>query len=286
LSSPSRNTVSDVGHSDQHPLHFIKNPYQKLKKIILNDSVSSEHNVPLYSVQDVGHDMLENRDVCAEDILPWGDDIQEKLQDDTRIFFQNINGFSTKNLAKWNMSLEWLRQKSVDIAGMAEPNLNVQNPKTVHMYSNKLTQFGNRSTGTFAKNTNPSESYYQPGGAFIMCNESWKSRIVEIIHDKRQWGRYVGYTFRLKQNKTLTVLSAYRVVNRLGTSLGHKTSVRHQREQSQLSGISTSVRQLCLNDLEEFATNCTKKFGDDHLILIMIDANETIKDESENLQNF
>jgi hypothetical protein len=202
-------------------------------------------------VSELEQDILVNPDINADDLLPWGDDIQEKSSDDTRIFFQNINGFSTKNLSKWNMSLDWLRQHTVDIAGMAEPNLNVQNPKTVHIYSSKLQQFGNRSTCVFAKNTNPSESSYQPGGSFIMCNEAWKSRIVDIIHDKRQWGRYVGYTFRLKQNKTISVISAYRVVNRLGTSLGHKTSVKHQLQASQKSGISISVRQLCLNDLEE-----------------------------------
>jgi hypothetical protein len=54
--------------------------------------------------------------------------------------------------------LEWLKKNETDIVGLAEPNINVQNPKCVQQYLDRLKIFGDRSTGTFSNSTNPSES--------------------------------------------------------------------------------------------------------------------------------
>jgi hypothetical protein len=280
------NETSVPGSVPQNSSHFFKNPYKKIKKILLNVTNLNENSTPLLSSSAERGDIMDRHDIQADDLLPWGDDIQAKQASDTRIFFQNINGFSTKNITKWSSSLEWLRNNETDIVGLAEPNVNVQNPKCVQQYLNKLKLFGTRSTGLFSNNTNPSESHYQPGGTFMMCKETWKSRIVATIQDSRQWGRFVGYTYRLKQNHFLTVITAYRVVNRLGVSLGIKTSVKHQKDLSNKAGITTSVRQTCLLDIATIIDNSNAQFGNDHFVILMIDANETIDDLTSTLPEF
>jgi hypothetical protein len=212
--------------------------------------------------------------------------MQEKHHEHTRVFFQNINGLSTKDFSKWHTSLEWLRTNNVDLTGLAEPCINTKDPNVRTSYSSKITTYQQRSYIKFAPNNNPSDTRYQPGGSLMLCSEQWRSRIVQTLVDKRMWGRYVGFTFRLTNIKFLSVITVYRCVSQANNSTGTKTSLRFQREQILKEGLSKSVRTLCMDDLSDLNDQIQKAYGTDTGILILIDANESRDEPNSQLPEF
>jgi hypothetical protein len=261
----------------------IKNPYRKLKSIVIRNTKSSNYSSSLYTPLTKPSKSI----VCSTKHMEyWGDTIQKKHPNHTRVFFQNINGLSTKDFSKWLTSLEWLRENEVDLTGIAEPCINTSDPHVKTSYSSKINIYQQRSYIKFSPNTNPSDSRYQPGGSLMMCSEPWRSRIVQTIIDKRKWGRFVGFTFRMTTNKFLSVITAYRCVSQANNSIGTKTSLRYQREQITNANISKSVRSLCLEDLSDIIHTIEKEYGTDSGILILIDANESREEPNSQIPEF
>jgi hypothetical protein len=286
MSNPSLTSSPPPDNSNSGIRGFLKNPYKTIKKFSINKSVLPDPIDFVSNSSTIGSEQVVGLPPCTEADTPWGDNLDKKNQSSTRLFFQNINGLSTKNHSKWTTSLEYLHHHQVDIAGIAEPCINVQNKRAVSSYLNKLSKFGPRSTASFSENTNPCERAYQPGGSLILCQETWKSRIVRNIQDERQWGRYVGYSFRINESTYLTIITAYRCINRLGTSLGHRTSVKHQKEGIINNGLHSSVRQLCLSDLADTIQNCNHSIPGINMTIVMIDANETLEEVNSKLPQF
>jgi hypothetical protein len=56
----------------------------------------------------------------------------------------------------------------------------------------------------------PGGSAYLPGGCMQMCTDHWTARIINEIKDPRRMGRWTGHQYRLRDSKTLTVITAYR----------------------------------------------------------------------------
>jgi exonuclease III len=263
----------------------IKNPYKKIKKLVITGSTNLVRPCSSFTqLEDTGK---RSTTIPLPDTKNfWGDQLQTKDQHITRIFFQNINGLSTKDYNKWITSLEWLKEHDVDIAGLAEPCVNVSDNRTRRSYSSKIKFFNERSYIQFANNTNPAESKYQPGGSLLLTNEVWRSRIVHQINDKRQWGRYVGSTFRVSPIHYITIISAYRCVYKASADTGTRTSLKHQRDQIQKLGLTTTPRALCLTDLQSELSIIKEKYGEESGIFILIDANETIEEQNSLLPEF
>jgi hypothetical protein len=57
----------------------------------------------------------------------FGDQLLNKDNKYTRIYFQNINSVQPQNYNKWKDSLEWIKSKKIDICALAEPCINAQN---------------------------------------------------------------------------------------------------------------------------------------------------------------
>jgi hypothetical protein len=231
MSSPTNQDNTPLGHSGDHPTitsHPI-NPYKKLKNIVLSKDNTSGSNISS-SLLNSYLPINDSQPIQIATSQSWGDSLQSKNQKHTRLFFQNINGISTKDTCKWMSSLDWLNKNSVDIVGLSEPNINTTDKRTMHSYCSKINIYNERSYIKFATNNNPSESKYQPGGCLLLCTEQWRSRIIYQFQDERLWGRYVGFTFRQRNNVFLTVITAYRCVTRAYTTSGVRTCVQHQRE--------------------------------------------------------
>jgi Reverse transcriptase (RNA-dependent DNA polymerase) len=292
-SSDNSSTIGSCeGHFQADPTHDtnqnrIINPYKQLKKAIIPTPSTKEtltvgvDNVP--TSMDTVQITMSDEDCQLES---WEDTLTKKNTKTTRIYFQNINGIGTKSFEKWYSIMEWLKQQEVDLCGLAETNANTANARIRTDYINRGTTFCKRASIMFAPNTNPSDGRYQPGGTALICNESWKSRILHTILDKRKWGRYVGNIFRIKRNYLLGVLCVYRCIKKSGYGAGKKTTVRHQREGIDKLGMNTSVRQLCLNDLTEEIKKYKDMYGNVIQFIVMIDANESLTENHSQLHDF
>jgi hypothetical protein len=285
MSSNNDSSILGIDLSQNPPIlnTCIKNPCQKLKNIVIRNKQSSNYSSTSYTSS-----TKEKTKISCSDkhTRYWGDIMQAKHPDHTRVFFQNINGLSTKDFSKWHTSLEWLRNNNIDVTGLAEPCINTRDPHVRNSYSSKINTYQQRSYIKFAPNTNPSDSRYQPGGSLMLCSEQWRSRIVRTTVDQRKWGRFVGFTFRLTNIQFLSVITAYRCVSQANNSIGKKTSLRYQRDQIAKEGISKTARSLCLDDLSEIVSDIHQTYGIDTGVLILIDANESKDEPNSQLPDF
>jgi hypothetical protein len=100
-SSPSNN----MSRIQTFVQNNIINPYRKITNIAITDlsnPAPTSIPLPVYTRKHGTTNALCNR----EDIEAWGDPIHSKNTQHTRLFFQNVNGLSTKDYAKWINSLE------------------------------------------------------------------------------------------------------------------------------------------------------------------------------------
>jgi hypothetical protein len=172
----------------------------------------------------------------------------------------------------------------VDLCAMAEPCINTQNKRVTKSF--KATTYTAFSKGSLilSHNNNISNTNYQPGGSLLLSNESWSTKKLQEIQDPRKWGRFCGAIYRLNSSKYMVIYSGYRCVQKSGESYGVKTTVIHQREGIKKLGLNSTVRQLYLEDMERSIKEVKRKYGEDILLIIMMDANESLLDNSTLLQ--
>jgi hypothetical protein len=164
------NDSSAPGHpNDQTFLqNFIINPYKKIKNIVIQDKPNSV-NCTSSIASLITRKSTQQHNLSSNATDFWGDPISEKHSSHTRLFFQNINGLSTKDYSKWLSSLQWLKLNNIDITGIAEPCINTSDIRVTQSYSSKINTYGQRSYIQFSHNTNPAEYKYQPGGGQHCC---------------------------------------------------------------------------------------------------------------------
>ena len=141
----------------------------------------------------------------------WGASLSDKCNDSTRIFFQNINGLKdSKKKCCWEQHMIFMKEIGCEISGLAKTNTNWN-------FGNKkqaLTQisnmaFPNSRINFSTNNFNTTSNYsFLPGGAIQLCCNHWTGRIMRSINDPRKMGRWTGHQYRLKENKSLTVITA------------------------------------------------------------------------------
>ena len=215
-----------------------------------------------------------------------GDPIECEKGDDVRFYFQNVNGISAGgNLLKAEEIIIAWKAIGVDVYGWAETNVNYMHPldptttlKSKIHKQNKTYSIETSSSGIETKNI------HQPGGVATIVTGKLTGRIKKRYSDKL--GRWSGYTICGKE-KELTILTAYQVCK--STNPGSNTAAEQQktklllREQGKTRKKSQlDPRKAFTNDLDEFLKDVKKE---NHEIMIMMDANESIHEKASKLRN-
>jgi hypothetical protein len=143
----------------------------------------------------------------------WGSSMDTNDSNSFRVFFQNINGLTAgKSIERWIETVNTIKEKQCEIFGLAETNTNWRS----HNIKNNINRiinnaFSNSSTILSSNRCNPKDdSRFLPGGTLQSCTGHWKSKCIALIHDFRNMGRWTGQKFQLRQQKTLTIITAYR----------------------------------------------------------------------------
>jgi hypothetical protein len=63
-----------------------------------------------------------------------------------------------------------------------------------------------------------------------ICTNHWTGRIIRLIEDPRKLGRWTGQTYRLKGDRSLTVITAYRPCRYSTTNLLKATQTVHRQQ--------------------------------------------------------
>jgi hypothetical protein len=125
----------------------------------------------------------------------------------------------------------------------------------------------------------PNEKF-QAGGCLIMVQGKWATTIHrETIQDKTGLGRWSGLSVTGKQNRTISIIVGYRVCKGSIQSSGLGTAYHREYEYyADRNKKSPNPRKEFLLDLESTIQALRDK---GHAIIVMLDANETIKEGND-----
>ena len=223
--------------------------------------------------------------------VSYGSPIRLKKQEHClRIFFQNIKGLSHNHSREdYDYYLDHFRALQVDIAGLAETNTAWQHQFLRHDFTTKARRSGaglsKTSFGSPSKLVDPipPTETYQAGGSLTLCLGRWTTAILgSDIVDPTGLGRWSGITLRGKHDNVLHIISAYRTCDgsRQTASLGST----YHREAEYYRDITAGTLSQCRNPRQRFLTelgDVILKYRDSgHYVLLMLDANGTIEDDS------
>jgi hypothetical protein len=189
-----------------------------------------------------------------------------------------------------------MTQTSISISGLAETNTNWSTNQTKQVVQRQSKQFFPNSSLAFSNNrfqttnlplhaSSKTDSYYQPGGCLQICHSHWSGRVQRIITDKKNMGRWTGRTYRLKENRSLAVITAYCPCQQTYSAIA-KSSRKVNKQQVLLqledTGTISTPRKVFMED----HIRLIKELEEDPLVtvILMIDANASIVEASSPLK--
>jgi hypothetical protein len=175
----------------------------------------------------------------------------------------------------------FFQNKNCEIFELAETNTNWNSFKIKTNINRIINRYHQNSSTTLSNNRyNPNKkSRYQLGGTLQSCTGHWRSRCILTIHDTRNMGRWVGQKFQLKNQKTLTVITAYRPCKQSNNINNQMSSTTYRQQMIMLTEagfINPEPRKIFIEDIitmiKEYHTD------DNNYTILMLDANENIND--------
>jgi hypothetical protein len=158
-------------------------------------------------------------DLTAND--SWGDEITVKNNNTVRIYFQNLSSCGlSQGMDKWNDTMTSMSKASGDFMNFVQLSVNwklleirnrMHEPVRNHMPIYKLIVGKNRFDST---------QMNLPGGTAQIVNGDWTGSITQNLQDPSGLGRWCGTKLRLKHDRSLYFISAYRVCNQCISQVG------------------------------------------------------------------
>jgi hypothetical protein len=180
-----------------------------------------------------------------------------------------------------------MQEKGITISSLAETNTNWNYKhirKQLLASTNSVDE--NYSIAFTDNQFNPPErSSYLPGGCLQLCTGHWTSRIIETINDPRRLGMWTGHKFRLRDGKTLSIITAYRPCQQSITDNNNPSiTVTYQQKLilARDKWKDKDPRQLFISDI----IKAIKDIEEDpnNLCVLMWDANESIDDATGSIR--
>ena len=220
-------------------------------------------------------------------LAPWGDPLPViKTSNTLRIIYQNVHHSlqPSSNDPNTLQLVENLQTLRCGIFCASETNLNWAH----HSNKRNIRQVFERgfvqvhmstSSSAIGKHQEHKDMKYLPGGSAIFTFDQWASKITTSGEDERQLGRWAYTTITGKNNRHITIISAYRTIRQgpySGALTAHSQQVfllESERLQMKSSSINAPIpRDECIKDLDLLIQ---KLQAQEHGIILCIDANET-----------
>jgi hypothetical protein len=197
----NRNNQSGQQQNDNNGVNETENNQGNRNKSTTTPTINwTQQTIPQY-------DTTPNRRNEA-----WGLSINNLPPTIFRVYFQNINGrqFRT-NKSRWQPHLQCMKDKGITISGFAKTNTNWYYKHIKRQISSKPQAVFDNYSIAFSENrfNPPDRSSYLPGECLQLCTDHCTSRMIRTLQNPRKMGRWTGQQFRLKDGKTLSVITAY-----------------------------------------------------------------------------
>ena len=220
----------------------------------------------------------------------YGRSCYKRNYTDLRIFFQNVRGLTYSASGEdYKYYLSSAKSIDADIIGMAETNTAWCHPHLQTLFTSLSRKHFDMATTTFSSPSTvidpiPDTETYQAGGTATLSTQSMVSMALGPgLMDPSGLGRWSGQTFRGKDGKSLSIITAYRVCKGTITSTSVGSSFNREYEHHRTQGItSPRPRQIILNDLQQLIIKLQEYRN---AIVLMMNSNGTL-DEDLDLQRF
>ena len=255
----------NLSDSSPSPLQRLRIAQAEWSKFFLQDTTNSSR------VRDGAraiHLSVEN----YRENTAWGDPLEEKLGNVTRVYCLNVNGFTLdRRGGKFEDFCKTANEVQADIVGCQEHNLDTTQSVVKSILYDTSRRVWKRSKLHFGTTPIPFANKYKPGGTLLASLHHTTGRV--ISHNVDKWGRWTSQTLRGKHDRRITVVNVYQVVaDTPGT--GMVTSATQQRSLLLESDDCLSdPRAAFIRDLTVYLQECVSK-GDE--LLVMGDFNERI----------
>jgi hypothetical protein len=202
-----------------------------------------------------------------------GNPIEKKEPKNIRLIFQNINSLRANTTDKWKATLDQMETLECDIVGLCETCINWNLNKTHQIYKSLLNRKFPNSTMIGSKIHNTVKKNLLPGGTASITMNTMVNRIENEITDGYAMGRWTGYQYNIGNNRSLFVISAYRVIDQQVNISNQMASNSQQHHMLQLRGICNTKpkRQFIIDFCEQFETICNNQHN---YVILTLDANE------------
>jgi hypothetical protein len=197
-----------------------------------------------------------------------GHDFHVKEESYFRFAFVNHNGISLSPVTLADF-FQASKELHIDCLGVAESHID---SSKLHV-RNKFMEAIHAPTGynnahcVFAQSDINYESDRKRGGVLQFAVHNLANRVIDVFSDK--YGRFTGQTFIGRNERTVHVITAYRVVE---GQAGPSSAYAQQRAMLVTEGRQANPRSIFLKDLSEYI-QMTQAKG--HAIILGVDANES-----------
>ena len=200
-----------------------------------------------------------------------------------RIFHINLNGITYQNnYLEWEMTIAYLMEMQVDIFGLTEINLDLNNG----IVKDQFLQSGKHFDPYLRMSVSSSlqdvgESPFKMGGTVTGSNGCWSGRIYKQGSDRL--GRWSFMSLQAQKGHLVTFITVY--LPRKPAKDGRGTTIYQQMEADLFNRDKKmrEPRQELLNDLHKFI-DTERKIGS--TILLMGDVNDNLGMENGQVCNF
>jgi hypothetical protein len=211
-------------------------------------------------------------------------DTRPVKEGELRVYFQNIHGIKPTT-REWEDMITKIEQNKIGIFGFAETNYN-WTPIAERLCINKAKRALRRETGKWTNlslNTSACSGWvggdFQPGGTCTGAIGGWATRISCKESDPERLGRWSSIGTRLK-GVEITIITAYRV-GKTSINLENNNAYVQQWKELKFRGVNKpDPRKKTLEDLKKFIKKEIEKQKE---IILMIDANESVENRTEEM---
>jgi hypothetical protein len=213
--------------------------------------------------------------------IKW-DTLEEKQQDQLRIFFQNINSLRPNNTDKWEATIKQLFEFKADIVGFCETCCNWKKTALKKLFQIKANRILKNPMITTTTTTLNYEENYLPGGCCQITTNSWTTRSESKIYDDFRLGRWIGNSYRVSPTKKLLVVTAYRVCELNLKATNSLSTATHQHTMLLARGIDNPQprKQFIEDFIIQFQPFCDDI---DNYFMLSLDANSTVGHDKEGI---
>ena len=210
----------------------------------------------------------------------FGDEIKttknwpNSTEDDIiRIYSQNLNGVSHfDNYSEWEVILEELNERQVDVACLTEINLDVTKPEVKYALVEKLKTLdkGAKIIMTASKTTTQN-TVNKRGGVLTLVRGNWAGRVEKAGCD--DLGRWTYVTMEGKNSRRVMIITLYRVCNQRHQQGSCTIYMQQELDLKQAGRKQIDPRESILEDL---TAQIQKGNEDGYEVIILGDCNDDV----------